>query len=153
MATDSSPTTLVFYRQGRGLFAFLCLLVAAWIAILASQSPASPLPYLVFAALWVVWAADAIYRRLTLTSDGLEYRTLLSTTAVPWTDAKAIVPPRRLYRYDSLLVQPSRPSIGPAVSIPLTYFSRSWRSGPLGQFLKAKAPHLFQAADPPQPAA
>jgi hypothetical protein len=147
MTPDPTPTTLTLYRPGRTLFVFLTLLLAILVLFFAPDDPAYLIPYLFLAAFYLVWAADAFYRRLTVNPDGLDYRRLLSTTTARWTDIKAIVTSGMLIRQESLQIQPSWPPGAPAVIIPLTLFSRSWRTGALGQLLKEKAPQLFQASD------
>jgi hypothetical protein len=141
MASGLSPDVIVLRRPNRGLFIVLTLSLAILILLLALRSSTPPALYFLLAAIYLGWALDALYRRLTVTPDGLVYRRLLSTTTVRWEDIRTIVSEGTLSRQETLLVQPAgaRP-----IRIPISYFSRTWRNDRLGKILKDKAPHIFE---------
>jgi hypothetical protein len=149
MASELTPQVLVFYRQGRNQFAFLTLLLAVLILFVIARTPKPPALYFALVVIYAGWAIDALYRRLTLTSDGLTYRKLLSTTTVRWEDARSIVTEGTLSRQEILIAQPAGISPARTVRIPLSYFSRSWRANAIGKLLMEKAPQLFAPLSPP----
>ncbi len=132
-----SSTVVMIYLMAGLLFV---------IGLFMLSSPRGALAILIFWGAGAFAASQAYatsVQRLSLTTQGLEYRDWTGTTKADWEDVKGIVMvDARRGRVPNLTLANSN------AQVPLVMFGGGdWRDGPLGQDLQAWAPRLLQDYD------